>query len=570
MAQTYNLGKVSLTPRGTFNATSTYNALDIVSYNGSGYIVLQAVTGVTPPNPTYYQVIASKGDSGEDGSAATVTAGSIAMLPLGSNPTVTNAGTLNSAVFNFGIPYSPVADGSVGTTKIVDGAVTTNKISDGAVGTGKISNGAISYSKLGADTKALLTNIEDIVADAFNATSSYSAGDYAIYGTNDTNIALYRFIADKDAGSWDVTKVIQVSACDEISGKVDSESLNDAGIHDRTYVTEVDSTTVTTVYTDLHPSYYAYVAERGDNLVRGHMYRITFDGTEYIVPALRWFWSGTDGSTFWSKGVTFIGDLSLFCDTSGFYGELPDVPFLFTNIYSLFPLVNDKIFLFTETQGSHTVKIERIDYDMTLVPNSLVWDNEIKPIYEKKEDNVESNYTGICVGLNDMKNRKSTVAVGWNNTMNAQAGAILGSDNLVSGQAGIAVGNRNQANAAGASAFGYNTIASGNYAESHGYNSSSSGTISTTHGFRTIANHKSQFSFGEYNVADDSTANANSRGNYVEIVGNGTDADNRSNARTLDWNGNESLAGGITLGKGTADEVSLSAAQLKRLLALLT
>lgn len=333
------------------------------------------------------------------------------------------------------------------------------------------------------------------------------------------------------------------------------DGFNDAGIHDRTYVTEVDETTVTTEPTDLHPSYYAVVAdERGDNLVRGKMYRITFDGVEYLAPALRWFWNGSDGSVYWSKGVTFIGDLSLFCDASGFYGELPNVPFLITNIYSLIPLVNEKVFLFTETAGSHTVKIERIDYGMTLVPNSLMWGNEIQPIYERVHDT--GNYTGICVGLNDMKNRKSTVAVGWNNTMNAQAGAILGNGCSVNAQMGIAVGNRNEANGLAASAFGYNTTASG--------------TVSTTNGFRTIANHKSQFAFGEYNVADDSSENSDSRGNYVEIVGNGADNDHRSNARTLDWSGNESLAGGITLGKGTADEVTLSAAQLKRLIALLS
>jgi len=38
------------------------------------------------------------------------------------------------------------------------------------------------------------------------------------------------------------------------------------------------------------------------------------------------------------------------------------------------------------------------------------------------------------------------------------------------------------------------------------------------------------------------------RGTYVEIVGKGTSDDARSNARTLDWNGNEVLAGKLTVG----------------------
>ena len=232
-------------------------------------------------------------------------------------------------------------------------------------------------------------------------------------------------------------------------------------------------------------------------------------------------------------------------------------------MYNIFPYISpEKIFIYTKTAGQHTVKIERINYDMTPIPNSLIWGNELKPIYERV--GTGTNYTGTSIGVNNMLNRKSTFVFGDNNTMAKQAGIIVGNDNVVSGVGGVAVGNRNIASAAMASAFGYNTEAAGQYAESHGYQSISSGIVSTSHGFRTTANHRSQFVFGEYNIADDSSASASARGNYIEIVGNGA-KDSPSNARTLDWNGNEALAGGITLGKGTADEVTLTAAQLKQL-----
>ena len=67
-----------------------------------------------------------------------------------------------------------------------------------------------------------------------------------------------------------------------------------------------------------------------------------------------------------------------------------------------------------------------------------------------------------------------------------------------------------------------------------------------------------------------------SRGEYIEIVGNGASDKSPSNARTLDWVGNEwikgsySANGSLTLGKGTADEVTITAAQLKQLLAMLS
>lgn len=95
-----------------------------------------------------------------------------------------------------------------------------------------------------------------------------------------------------------------------------------------------------------------------------------------------------------------------------------------------------------------------------------------------------------------------------------------------------------------------------------------SGTDSDAAGNGTIANHRSQHVFGEYNEADASDAAATARGTYAEIVGNGT-AIIRSNARTLDWSGNEKLAGSLTLGMGTENEVTITAAQLQQLLTLL-
>lgn len=92
------------------------------------------------------------------------------------------------------------------------------------------------------------------------------------------------------------------------------------------------------------------------------------------------------------------------------------------------------------------------------------------------------------------------------------------------------------------------------------------GNNSHAEGTGTIAQNRSQHVFGEYNIADSVSVN---RGTYVEIVGKGQNIANRSNARTLDWDGNEVLAGSLTLGKGTADEVTITAAQLKALLNLI-
>jgi hypothetical protein len=100
----------------------------------------------------------------------------------------------------------------------------------------------------------------------------------------------------------------------------------------------------------------------------------------------------------------------------------------------------------------------------------------------------------------------------------------------------------------------------------------SSGTYSHTEGNGTAATGKSQHVFGEYNIAEN-VANGGTRGTYVEIVGNGNgianDTKQYSNARTLDWNGNETLAGNLTLGGSlTINGVTLDATILSKLIAL--
>lgn len=96
-------------------------------------------------------------------------------------------------------------------------------------------------------------------------------------------------------------------------------------------------------------------------------------------------------------------------------------------------------------------------------------------------------------------------------------------------------------------AEGFHNTASGESSHAEGDYTTASGKYSHAEGAYTIANHKSQHVFGEYNIADASTAESTSRGNYIEIVGNGTGDSTRSNARTLDWDGNEWLAGSLTI-----------------------
>ena len=158
-------------------------------------------------------------------------------------------------------------------------------------------------------------------------------------------------------------------------------------------------------------------------------------------------------------------------------------------------------------------------------------------------------------------------AEGGNTTANNSQAHAEGSSTMASGINSHAEGANTVASSNQSHAEGVSTNASAPQAHAEGASTTASGVNSHAEGAGTIANHKSQHVSGEYNVADPSSADSSARGNYAEIIGNGTNNSNRSNARTLDWNGNEELAGDLIVNKGTANEVSVSALKgaIKRL-----
>lgn len=161
-------------------------------------------------------------------------------------------------------------------------------------------------------------------------------------------------------------------------------------------------------------------------------------------------------------------------------------------------------------------------------------------------------------------------AEGRNATASGDTSHAEGQNTTASGAASHAEGERSSTGSNGyaAHAEGSGTTSNGYASHAEGSSSNATGQASHAEGTGTTANHKSQHVFGEYNIADPSTAAATARGTYIEIVGNG-ESYSKSNARTLDWSGNESLAGSLTLGLGTDDVTTITAAQLKALLALL-
>lgn len=95
----------------------------------------------------------------------------------------------------------------------------------------------------------------------------------------------------------------------------------------------------------------------------------------------------------------------------------------------------------------------------------------------------------------------------------------------------------------GSIACGLDVEASGQYSNAEGERTRATGQGAHAEGGGTIASSKYQHVQGKYNVED--TDNK-----YAHIVGGGTDANNRRNIHTVDWDGNAEYAGDVTVNYG--------------------
>ena len=125
-------------------------------------------------------------------------------------------------------------------------------------------------------------------------------------------------------------------------------------------------------------------------------------------------------------------------------------------------------------------------------------------------------------------------------TLTGSYAHIEGDGVTASGVNSHAEGGGTTASGSCAHAEGFSTTASGLQSHAEGSNTVASGYYSHAEGSVTIAAGANQHAGGKFNIADNNNT-------YAEIIGNGTADNARSNARTLDWQGNEVLAGDLTI-----------------------
>lgn len=140
-----------------------------------------------------------------------------------------------------------------------------------------------------------------------------------------------------------------------------------------------------------------------------------------------------------------------------------------------------------------------------------------------------------------------------------------GSETIASGKYAHSEGNKTTASGESAHSEGAWTVAKGLYSHAEGKTSVSNGLGSHAEGCDTVANGKGAHSEGLYTKAGSSFQHVQGKYNivdssdvYADIVGNGTSNEARSNAYTLDWDGNAWFAGNITIGSDNDVLVSQS------------
>jgi hypothetical protein len=68
---TVNLGSIKFKWKGTYAGGTAYTIDDVVSYNGSSYICIQASTGNLPTDTAYFEQMSQKGSDGTNGTDGT-------------------------------------------------------------------------------------------------------------------------------------------------------------------------------------------------------------------------------------------------------------------------------------------------------------------------------------------------------------------------------------------------------------------------------------------------------------------------------------------------------------------
>lgn len=155
----------------------------------------------------------------------------------------------------------------------------------------------------------------------------------------------------------------------------------------------------------------------------------------------------------------------------------------------------------------------------------------------RKEGSTIGGYS-VAIGYDTEASGYTSHAEGQFTTASEYCSHAEGCQTIASGVKSHAEGDSTTASNSFSHAEGNHTKANGESSHAEGFYTEASGDSSHAEGSNTTALSDCQHVQGKYNIED-------TEGKYAHIVGNGSSRDNKSNAHTLDWNGNAWFAGRV-------------------------
>ena len=126
----------------------------------------------------------------------------------------------------------------------------------------------------------------------------------------------------------------------------------------------------------------------------------------------------------------------------------------------------------------------------------------------------------------------------------------MGNGTTASGTASTAMGIQTEATGYTSTAMGRSTDASGTASTAMGFRTTASGYYSTAMGFDITASDFGSLVIGQYNLLGSTLTNSDTQfsiENTAFVIGNGVDADNRSDALTVLFDGTTTIAGDLSI-----------------------
>ena len=217
---------------------------------------------------------------------------------------------------------------------------------------------------------------------------------------------------------------------------------------------------------------------------------------------------------------------------------------------------------------SHKINIKKADgsflvLDINTSINSVFRPSDNKSLKDILTDEYAPKNNPVFTGSISLGRKEGTTvgensfAVGYNVEASGHYSHAEGGFTVASGHYSHAECDNTTASSDSSHAEGYSTTASGNGSHAEGEFTTASGGCSHAEGGFTVASSEYQHVQGKYNIED--TANK-----YAHIVGNGKNDEStnyeevRSNAHTLDWEGNAWYSGKLTLGKDPDSDMDVT------------